>query len=96
MYAIKIHLFHKLLPTDILEESRVGINLNITFFNFKVSIEMPQLKRIKNIVERMKSMSSSLIVNANKFGRLTLKIKTNMVTLSAHFPDLGVQSFVST
>lgn len=54
---------------------------------------MPSLKHIKNIVERMKNMSHSLIVSANKYGRLTLKIKTNMISLSAHFPDLSVESF---
>lgn len=54
---------------------------------------MPILKPIKNIVERMKNMSHNLIVSANKNGRLILQIKTNMVTLSAHFADLSVISF---
>ncbi|KAK9719822.1 Hus1-like protein [Popillia japonica] len=63
------------------------------FNDFHVTIQMPSLKHIKNIVERMKNMSHSLIVSANKYGRLTLKIKTNMISLSAHFPDLSVESF---
>lgn len=54
---------------------------------------MPNLKALKNIVERMKIMSHSLTVSANKSGRLTLKINTNIVTFSAHFPDLSVESF---
>lgn len=54
---------------------------------------MPPLKPIKNIVDRMKNVSHSLIVSANKDGRLTLRIKTNTVTLSAHFPDLNIESF---
>lgn len=54
---------------------------------------MPNLKSVKTIVERMKNMSHSLTVSAKKDGRLTLQIKTNTVTLSSHFPDLGVQSF---
>lgn len=54
---------------------------------------MPPLRPIKNIVERMKNMSHSLIVSANKNGRLALKIQTNTVSLSAHFPDLNVESF---
>lgn len=60
---------------------------------FQVSIQMPPLKLVKNIVERMKNMSHNLIVCANKDGRLILQIKTNMVTLSAHFTDLSVISF---
>lgn len=54
---------------------------------------MPNLKPIKNIVERMKNMSHNLVVSANQFGKLTLKIETNMVTMSAHFNDLSVESF---
>lgn len=41
----------------------------------------------------MKTMSHYLIVSANKNGRVTLKIETNLVNLSAHFPNLHVQSF---
>lgn len=54
---------------------------------------MPPLKHLKNIVERMKSMSHQLIVSANKNGRLILQIKTNTVTISSHFPDLSLESF---
>ncbi|XP_063932679.1 checkpoint protein HUS1 [Zophobas morio] len=63
------------------------------FNDFHVSIEMPNLKTIKTIVERMRNMSHSLIVSATKDGRLTFQIKTNIVTLSSHFPGLSVESF---
>lgn len=59
----------------------------------QVSIQMPSLKPIKSIVEKMKNMSHTLIVSANKDGRLILQIKTNMVNLSAHFTSLSVFSF---
>lgn len=54
---------------------------------------MPPLKPIKNIVERMKSMSQSLTVSANKDGRLILRINADMISLSAHFTDLSIISF---
>lgn len=54
---------------------------------------MPNLKAIKSIVEKIKNMSHSLTVSANKAGKLTLQIKTSTVNLSAHFPDLNVNSF---
>lgn len=54
---------------------------------------MPNLKLLKTILERLKNLSSSLIVSANKFGRLTLHIKTTSVALSAHFTNLNVESF---
>jgi len=57
---------------------------------------MPTLKLVKNVVERMKHMGMNLIVSANKHGRLTLKMKTHLVTLSAHFTELNVESFAGT
>lgn len=53
---------------------------------------MPDLRYVKNIVERMKNMSHNLIVAANKDGRFTFKIDTNLIKLSTHFPNLSVQS----
>nr|CAI5830874.1 unnamed protein product [Callosobruchus analis] len=58
-----------------------------------VTIQMPNLKFLKNIVDKMRNMSHSLIVSANRTGRLTLQIKTNVINLSAHFTDLNVDSF---
>lgn len=39
-------------------------------------------------------MSHSLKVSANKNGRLTLQIETNIVKLSAYFPDITLESFI--
>lgn len=39
-------------------------------------------------------MSHSLKVSANKTGRLTLQIETHVVKLSAHFPDITLESFI--
>ncbi|XP_045479818.1 checkpoint protein HUS1 isoform X1 [Harmonia axyridis] len=63
------------------------------FNDFHVTISMPPLKHLKNIVERMKNISHQLIVSANKNGRLILQIKTNTVTISSHFPELSIESF---
>ncbi|XP_044745246.1 checkpoint protein HUS1 [Coccinella septempunctata] len=63
------------------------------FNDFHVTISMPPLKHLKSIVERMKNMSHQLIVSANKNGRLILRIQTNTVTISSHFPDLNLESF---
>ncbi|KAK4885330.1 hypothetical protein RN001_001601 [Aquatica leii] len=81
------------IPVEIIARKNWNDFAEPQFNDFHVSIEMPHLKPIKNIVERMKNMSHSLIVSANNFGRLSLQIKTNMVNLSAHFTNLGIQSF---
>ncbi|KAF2903005.1 hypothetical protein ILUMI_03174 [Ignelater luminosus] len=81
------------VPVEVISRQHWEDYAEPRFNDFHVSIQMPNLKPIKNIVERMKTMSNALIMSANKYGRLTLKIKTNMVTLSAHFPELSVESF---
>lgn len=42
----------------------------------------------------MRNISHSLTVSANKNGRLSLQIETNVVKLSAHFPDVMLESFI--
>lgn len=42
----------------------------------------------------MRNMSHSLTVSANSNGRLSLKIETNVVKLSVHFPDVTLESFI--
>ncbi|CAG9859398.1 unnamed protein product [Phyllotreta striolata] len=63
------------------------------FDDFHVTIQMPSLKSLRPIVERLKNLSNYLTVTANKNGRLTLQIKTTDVNLSVHFTDLSIQSF---
>lgn len=78
-YHVSRHSFKRVVPSFL--------------FLIQVTMQMPHLKPVKNIVERMKHMNHSLTVSANKRGRLALQIKTNLVTLSAHFTDLSVESF---
>lgn len=42
----------------------------------------------------MRNLSHNLTLSANKNGKLTLQIETNMVKLSAHFPDISLESFI--
>lgn len=53
---------------------------------------MPQLKHVKNIVERMKNMSPRLTLSADKSGNFVLEIDTDSATVSTHFQDLQVWS----
>ncbi|XP_008195631.2 checkpoint protein HUS1 isoform X2 [Tribolium castaneum] len=81
------------IPVEVISRKHWNDYEEPRFNDFHVSIEMPNLKTIKTIVERMRNMSHSLTVSATKDGRLTFQIKTNIVTLSSHFPGLGVESF---
>ncbi|XP_076764605.1 hus1-like checkpoint clamp component [Xylocopa sonorina] len=59
---------------------------------FDISVDMPQLKYVRHIVERMKNMSPQLILSADNSGTFVLKIDTDNATVSTHFRDLQVWS----
>ncbi|XP_050296994.1 checkpoint protein HUS1-like isoform X2 [Anthonomus grandis grandis] len=81
------------IPVEVISRKHWSDYQEPGYDDFHVSIQMPNLRSLKNIVEKMKNMSHSLIVKANKAGKLTLQIKTSTVKLSAHFPGLNVNSF---
>uniref|UniRef100_A0A8C9XCM7 Checkpoint protein n=1 Tax=Sander lucioperca TaxID=283035 RepID=A0A8C9XCM7_SANLU len=57
--------------------------------DFDVSIYLPPLKTLKNIVDRMKNLSNFLVIEANLSGEMNLKIETDLVSVTTHFKDLG-------
>ncbi|XP_048796259.1 checkpoint protein HUS1 isoform X2 [Lagopus muta] len=57
--------------------------------DFDVSIYLPALKTMKNIVERMKNISNCIVIEANLSGEMNLKIETDVVSVTTHFKDLG-------
>ncbi|KAL1489627.1 hypothetical protein ABEB36_013571 [Hypothenemus hampei] len=81
------------IPVEIISRKHWSDYEEPVFSDFHVSIQMPYLKSLKNIVEQMKHLSQILTVRANKSGELTLEIQTTTVNLKAHFPDLSVKSF---
>ncbi|TWW70588.1 checkpoint protein HUS1 [Takifugu flavidus] len=57
--------------------------------DFHVSIYLPPLKTMKNVVDKMKNLSNFLIMEANLRGEMNLKIETDLVSVTTHFKDLG-------
>lgn len=55
---------------------------------FQVSIYMPPLRVMRNVVDRMKNLSNFLTISANNSGQLTLSINTDIATITTHFKDL--------
>ncbi|KAM6410861.1 checkpoint protein HUS1 isoform 2-T2 [Pluvialis apricaria] len=74
--AVKIKLTNKHCPC-----LRVAVEL--------VSIYLPALKTMKSVVERMKNLSNSIVIEANLSGEMNLKIETDLVSVTTHFKDLG-------
>ncbi|XP_057712046.1 checkpoint protein HUS1 isoform X2 [Corythoichthys intestinalis] len=57
--------------------------------DFDVSVYLPPLKIMKNVVDRMKNLSNFLVVEADASGQMTLKIETDLVSVTTYFKDLG-------
>ncbi|XP_054048557.1 checkpoint protein HUS1 isoform X3 [Rissa tridactyla] len=57
--------------------------------DFDVSIYLPVLKTMRSVVERMKNLSNSIVIEANLSGEMNLKIETDLVSVTTHFKDLG-------
>ncbi|XP_020295286.1 checkpoint protein HUS1 isoform X2 [Pseudomyrmex gracilis] len=57
---------------------------------FDISVEAPQLKRLRHIVERIKNMSNQITLIANKTGALVIKAEMDLATVSTHFKELQV------
>ncbi|KAJ7384136.1 DNA damage checkpoint control protein [Desmophyllum pertusum] len=61
--------------------------------DFDVSIYMPSLKVVKNVIERMKNLSSFLILAANQNGDMTLGIDTDLAAVTTHFKHLDMPTW---
>nr|XP_034991604.1 checkpoint protein HUS1 [Zootoca vivipara] len=57
--------------------------------DFDVSIYLPVLKTMKSVVERMKNLCNSIVIEANLNGEMNLKIETDLVCVTTHFKELG-------
>ncbi|XP_003222272.1 checkpoint protein HUS1 isoform X2 [Anolis carolinensis] len=57
--------------------------------DFDVSIYLPVMKTMKSVVDRMKNLSNSIVIEANQKGEMNLKIETDLVSVATHFKDLG-------
>lgn len=55
---------------------------------FDVSIMMPQMKTLRNVIDKMKNISNVLLLSANRQGELKVSVETDIVSVSTHFQDL--------
>ncbi|XP_017289422.1 checkpoint protein HUS1 [Kryptolebias marmoratus] len=77
------------VPVDIIPKSLWHEFKEPSIPDFDVSIYLPPLKTLKNVVDRMKNLSNFLLIEANMNGEMKLKIQTDLVSVTTHFKDLG-------
>lgn len=59
-----------------------------------MTLQLPSIKSVRNVVEHLRNMNHMLTVSANQSGRLTFRVENPLIKLSAHFPSLCVQSIM--
>jgi HUS1 checkpoint protein len=57
-----------------------------------VSIQLPGLKLVRTVAERMKSLSPYIVLLANHEGTLIFKVETPEATVSTHFKNLLMEN----
>ncbi|CAL8399224.1 unnamed protein product [Arctogadus glacialis] len=77
------------IPVDVIPKRLWNDFKEPSMPDFDVSIYMPPLKIMKNVVDRMKNLSNFLVIEANMNGEMNLKIETDLVSVTTHFRDLG-------
>ncbi|XP_051025454.1 checkpoint protein HUS1B [Acomys russatus] len=55
-----------------------------------VSVYLPALKTLKNIVEKMANVGDRVLVEANLNGKMNLSVETDTVTIKSYFKNLGI------
>ncbi|XP_034384449.1 checkpoint protein HUS1 isoform X2 [Cyclopterus lumpus] len=82
--AVKVKLTKKHCPCLTIAAELDGVCPSL-----QVSVYLPPLKTMKNVVDRMKNLSNFLVMEANLIGEMNLKIETDLVSVTTHFKDLG-------
>lgn len=59
----------------------------------QVAICMPSLRHVQTVVDRMKSLSDTIIIEANMAGELTLRIDADMVQVTTFYKNLEHPEF---
>lgn len=59
--------------------------------NYDIKISIPQLKIIKNIVERLKNISGFMVISAKRNGELKFSVDTDEVIVTTHFKNMDVE-----
>jgi len=59
--------------------------------NYDIKINFPQLKIVKNIVERMKNISGYMMLSASNDGELRFTVETDEVTVTTHFKNMEIE-----
>eukprot|EP00090_Calanus_glacialis_P003869 TRINITY_DN12902_c0_g1_i2.p1 TRINITY_DN12902_c0_g1~~TRINITY_DN12902_c0_g1_i2.p1 ORF type:complete len:287 (-),score=101.19 TRINITY_DN12902_c0_g1_i2:138-998(-) len=57
---------------------------------FDVSICLPELKKLRHLMERFKTLGQAVTITAGKQGKLSLKVESDEGVFSTHYPDLRV------
>lgn len=55
---------------------------------YDMSLCLPSLRVMKNVIERMKNLSSFLVISASVEGSISFKVESDLVSVATHFRNL--------
>ncbi|XP_066935496.1 checkpoint protein HUS1-like isoform X1 [Clytia hemisphaerica] len=58
---------------------------------YDIKISLPNLKILKNIIERMKNISGFMVLSASQNGNLSCKVETEEVTATTYFSNMEIE-----
>eukprot|EP00045_Choanoeca_perplexa_P022147 m.8559 g.8559 ORF g.8559 m.8559 type:complete len:284 (+) comp9218_c0_seq1:78-929(+) len=76
------------IPIDIYPSDEIAQHAPPSLADPAVNIYLPESKKLKTILDRMKSMSHKVTVTANHEGCLVLRVQTDLVAVKTSFKDL--------
>ena len=77
-------------PIAVLPRKNWGDFKEPNFPQFDVSICLPEMKKLRHLLERYKTLGQAVTISATKQGRLSLKVESDEGTFSTHYPDMKV------
>eukprot|EP00730_Choanoeca_flexa_P003047 TRINITY_DN11269_c0_g3_i10.p1 TRINITY_DN11269_c0_g3~~TRINITY_DN11269_c0_g3_i10.p1 ORF type:complete len:284 (+),score=16.72 TRINITY_DN11269_c0_g3_i10:588-1439(+) len=76
------------IPVEIYPHEEIADNVPPTLADPAVNIMLPDNRKLKTILDRMKSMSHTVTVTANHEGCFVLRVQSDLISVKTSFKDL--------
>mmetsp|Transcript_43622 Transcript_43622/g.70851 ORF Transcript_43622/g.70851 Transcript_43622/m.70851 type:complete len:275 (-) Transcript_43622:396-1220(-) len=80
------------VPIEVYSPAQMSVIKEPVLADPEVSVELPPLKDLQHVVDRMKSIGTHLHLTLTAKGEMQLKVDTDMVYLTTFYKNLGVRS----
>ncbi|XP_046409163.1 checkpoint protein HUS1 [Ischnura elegans] len=79
------------IPVSVIPRREWGNYQEPTYPSFDIGVRVPNIKLVRNVVDRMKTMSPNIYITAGN-GAFTLTIETDAASVSTHFKGVYLEN----